>query len=98
MKLALPVLLVADMISDQPGFVTQLLVVGMSAFFVQGVAVVHGLVGVFKVSQVWLVGFYFLLVIGIPASITAVAAAGYADGWLDIRARARARFHKNRNG
>lgn len=96
--LVVPVILVVDMTSDTPGIMTQLLVVGMSAFFVQGVALVHGLVGSFKVNQAWLIGFYLLLVIAIPMSITAVAAAGYADGWLDIRARARARFNNDRNG
>ena len=86
-----PVLLVAGALSDTPGLASQLALVGMAAFFLQGVALAHGLVQAFKANQVWLVGFYVLLVIGMPASFTAVSAAGFADGWLNFRAKVRAR-------
>ncbi|HID46216.1 MAG TPA: DUF2232 domain-containing protein [Chromatiaceae bacterium] len=89
-----PVLLVAGSLSDKPGLVSQLALVGMAAFFLQGVALVHGLVQEFKANQGWLIGFYILLVIGMPASFTAVSAAGFADGWLNFRARVRARKPK----
>jgi len=84
-----PVLLLSSMTGDKPGFLAQLALVGMSAFFIQGVALVHGLVNNYKAAQGWLIGFYLLLIIGMPASFTAVSAAGYADGWLNIRAKAR---------
>ena len=84
-----PLLLLSGMLGDKPGFLAQLALVGMSAFFIQGVALVHGLVNNFKAGQFWLIGFYLLLIIGMPASFTAVSAAGYADGWLNIRAKAR---------
>ncbi len=87
--LLVPVLLLSSMLGDQPGFLALLALVGMSAFFIQGIALVHGLVNNYKAGQVWLIGFYLLLIIGMPASFTAVSAAGYADGWLNIRARAR---------
>ena len=96
--LLLPVLLLADVAGDRPGFLTQLAVVAAGAFLLQGVALVHGLVSGLKASQIWLIGFYLLLVIGIPASVMLVASAGYADGWLDFRARARARFGNKRDG
>ncbi len=89
-----PLLLVVGSLSDAPGFVSQLALVGMAAFFLQGVALVHGLVREFKGNQGWLIGFYVLLVIGMPASFTAVSAAGFADGWLNFRARVRARNPK----
>jgi len=89
-----PVLLVAGSLSEAPGLVSQLALVGMAAFFLQGVALVHGLVQEFKANQGWLIGFYLLLVIGMPASFTAVSAAGFADGWLNFRARVRARKPK----
>ncbi len=87
--LLVPVLLLSSMLGDKPGFLAQLALVGMSAFFIQGIALVHGLVNNYKAGQVWLIGFYLLLIIGMPASFTAVSAAGYADGWLNIRAKAR---------
>lgn len=86
-----PLLLLVGSLSDTPGFPLQLALVGMTAFFLQGVALVHGLVQEFKGNQGWLIGFYLLLVIGMPASFTAISAAGYADGWLNFRARVRAR-------
>ncbi|WP_456407258.1 DUF2232 domain-containing protein [Thiolapillus sp.] len=89
-----PVLLVVGGLSDKPGLASQLGLVGMAAFFLQGVALVHGLVQEFKANQGWLIGFYVLLVIGMPASFTAVSAAGFADGWLNFRARVRARKPK----
>ncbi len=89
-----PVLLVAGSLSDTPGVASQLALVGMAAFFLQGVALVHGLVQEFKANPGWLIGFYLLLVIGMPASFTAVSAAGFADGWLNFRARVRARTPK----
>ena len=87
--LLVPVLLLSGMLGDKPGFLAQLALVGMAAFFIQGVALVHGLVSNYKAGQIWLIGFYLLLIIGMPASFTAVSAAGYADGWLNIRAKAR---------
>ncbi len=95
--LLVPVLLLSSMLGE-PGFLAQLALVGMSAFFIQGVALVHGLVANYKAGQSWLIGFYLLLIIGIPASFTAVSAAGYADGWLNIRARARPGSKKKGTG
>ena len=89
-----PVMLLVGMMSGAPAMLSQLALVGMSAFFVQGVSVVHALASRSKSGQYWLIGFYLLLIIGMPASFTAVSAAGYADGWLNIRARVRPRTHK----
>jgi len=96
--LLVPVLLLSSMLGDQPGFLALLALVGMSAFFIQGIALVHGLVNNYKAGQFWLIGFYLLLIIGMPASFTAVSAAGYADGWLNIRAKARPGSKKNGTG
>ena len=89
-----PALLVLGSLAEKPGLVSQLALVGMAAFFLQGVALVHGLVKEFNANQGWLIGFYLLLVIGMPASFTAVSAAGFADGWLNFRAKVRARGSK----
>ncbi len=91
LAIAVPVLLVAGMFAGGAGPIAQLSVVGMVGFFLQGVALVHGLVGRFKAGFGWLVGFYLLLFVGMPHSFTAVSAAGFADSWLNLRARAGSR-------
>ncbi|RTZ80905.1 MAG: DUF2232 domain-containing protein [Gammaproteobacteria bacterium] len=93
-----PVLLLSGMLSEKPGFLAQGALVGMAAFFLQGVAVVHGLVARLKAGSGWLIGFYLLLVIGMPASFTLVSAAGFADGLVNFRARVRARDPKQGDG
>lgn len=74
-----------------PNVIGQLFVVGMMVFLIQGISVVHGLLAMFGGSAAWLVGFYLLLFIVMPQGMTTVAVLGYADGWLDIRARVRRR-------
>jgi hypothetical protein len=86
-----PLLLVAGMFSERPGLAAQLSVVGMMAFFIQGVSLAHSLVGRLKAGVGWLVGFYLLLFIALPHSFTAVSAAGFADSWLNFRAKVRPR-------
>ena len=86
-----PVTLVAGMLEKGPGLASQLSLVGLSAFFFQGVALVHGLVDRLQAGVGWLVGFYLMLVIGMPASFTLVSAAGFADGLVNFRARVRPR-------
>lgn len=91
--LLVPVLLVVGvlMTGGQPSLIGQLYLVGMVVFLIQGISVAHGLVAEFGGSPAWLVGLYLLLVFVAPQGATVVALAGYADGWLNFRARARAR-------
>ncbi len=88
-----PVLLLVGVIltGGEPSLVGQLYLVGMMVFTLQGVSVAHGLVAEFTASPAWLVGLYLLLIFVAPQGVTMVALVGYADGWLDFRARARAR-------
>lgn len=94
--LLVPVLLVVGvlMIGNRPTLVSQLYLVGMVVFLIQGISVAHGLVAEFGASPAWLIGLYFLLLFVAPQGATMVSVAGYADGWLDFRARARARRSK----
>lgn len=91
----LPVLMLGDLVLAEPGLLSQCALVGMAAFFIQGVALAHGLVDRTNNKPWWLIGFYFVLVAGMPASFTAVAAAGYLDGWMNIRTRVRSRKPDN---
>jgi len=83
-----PFLLVAGLLGkEEPNVMAHMLLVGMGVFFFQGVALVHGLVAKRKMAKSWLVGFYFVLFVGMPPSFTLISAAGYADGWLNFRRR-----------
>jgi len=84
-----PVLLVGGMLSGGPGIVAQLSLVAMGGFFLQGVALVHGLIAALQAGVGWLLGFYMLLLIALPHSFTVVSAVGFADGWLNFRAKVR---------
>ena len=84
-----PVLLLVALATPGPSLPGQLFVVATVPFLLQGLAMAHGLVAGSGASRGWLAGLYFVLIVGMPYSVTAVAAAGYADGWLDFRARVR---------
>ena len=75
----------------EPSLIAHLYLVGMVVFMLQGLSVAHGLIAEFGRSQAWLVGLYLLLIFVAPQGATMVSLVGYADGWLDFRARARAR-------
>jgi hypothetical protein len=59
----------------------------LSAWFMQGLALIHGMVGLLKMNSGWLLGMYILLVFALPHMLTLIAAAGFADTWFDFRAR-----------
>lgn len=88
-----PVLLILGVFvtGGEPSLMGQLYLIGMMVFLIQGISVAHALVADFGASVGWLVGLYLMLLLIAPQGATMVAVAGYADGWLDFRARARAR-------
>jgi len=87
----LPALLGLGLLGEDANIAGQFYLVGLVLFILQGLGVAHGLVAISGASPGWLFGLYFLLFVGLPHSVTALAAAGYADGWLDFRARVRGR-------
>lgn len=89
---AVPALLAGVLVQQgEPSLIGHLYLVGMVLYLVQGVAMVHGIIAIHGASPAWLLGLYFLLIFVAPQGATVVSAAGYADGWLDFRSRARAR-------
>lgn len=88
-----PVLLVGGVMlsGGKPNLLAQFYLIGMMVFLIQGISVAHGLVAEFAAPVAWLVGLYLMLFLIAPQGATMVSVAGYADGWLNFRARARAR-------
>ena len=77
----------------KPSIIGQLSLVGLSLFLLQGLSLFHSLVFSLGKKIGWLIGLYFLLLFGAPSSMTVIAVAGYADGWLNLRVK----FKKNRS-
>jgi len=71
---------------------TELLLLLAPLFFLQGVAVVHGLARTYSAGRGWLIGFYVLLALVMPHAEILVAGLGFLDVWANLRARAAARL------
>ena len=84
-----PITLLPSLLSDQgPTLLGQLYLVGTTLFLLQGLSVAHAWVHQKGESKRgWIYGLYFVLFVGLPYSVTAIAAAGFADGWLNFRAK-----------
>lgn len=67
-----------------PEYALILLVV---AWFIQGLALAHGIVGKRGSSGGWLIGIYLLLLFALPHTVIVLAMVGIADAWFDFRAR-----------
>lgn len=67
-----------------PEYALVLLVV---TWFIQGLALAHGMVGKLGSSSGWLIGIYLLLLFALPHTVIVLAMAGIADAWFDFRAR-----------
>lgn len=65
-------------------YISFLLIAG---WFLQGLAVVHGIVGLRQANAGWLIGTYALLLLAMPHVAALLALVGFADAWLDLRAR-----------
>ncbi len=65
------------------------LILGM-IYTIQGIALVHGVVGKAKLSRGWLVGFYVLMLFVLPQMVLLLCMLGIIDTWVDIRSRIRA--------
>ena len=67
-----------------PTYLTMLLLTG---WLLQGLALVHALQRRLGVSVFWLVAMYAMLLFAMPYVIGTLAIAGFADSWIDFRAR-----------
>ena len=64
-----------------------LLMLVVAACAIQGIATVHGLVGLRGGGRGWLVAMYASLFLVTPATVLVLSVAGLSDAWLDYRAR-----------
>ena len=64
-----------------------LLMLVVAACAIQGIATVHGLVGLRGGGRGWLVAMYASLFLVTPAAVLALSVAGFSDAWLDYRTR-----------
>ena len=56
-------------------------------FFLQGIALMHGLTHLQGMSSFWLVGMYVLMALALPQMFLLLATLGVVDAWADIRSR-----------
>lgn len=80
-------LVAALFVDGLPDALRYLALPAVAAFFLQGLALAHSQLAAFNAGPGWLVGIYALLVVATPYAFTALATAGYADAWMDFRAR-----------
>jgi len=77
-------LLPAGMISQVSG---EIMIVILTLFVIQGLAVVHAIVAKRKMHVVWLVALYVVPLIFLPQLIAAIGILGLIDNWTDFRRR-----------
>ncbi len=63
----------------------------VAAYFVQGLAFVHGMSALAGLKKGWLIAMYLLMIVALPNMFGLLFAAGYADAWFDFRARFQAK-------
>jgi len=68
-------------------FLRDVALVLVAAYFLQGLAVAHGVVGKTGMKGAWLLAVYLLLFLLPQVVVLITAATGYADTWVDFRAR-----------
>jgi len=66
---------------------TELAMVGLSLFFLQGLAVLHELSRRTGRPMLWLGGAYVVLVLALPQMLAVLTALGVLDNFVDLRAR-----------
>ncbi|MFO8153941.1 DUF2232 domain-containing protein [Thioalkalivibrio sp.] len=94
LAVAVVVLALFGQLADQPLALELAFILGV-VFFLQGLAVMHGLTHAQGMSSFWLVGMYVLLVLALPQMFLLIAALGAIDGVARLRERFPAR---GRNG
>lgn len=87
-KMALPMLLVLGFAligsGDTALMATDLLLVGLTLYMIQGLSLAHGAAAKFDAHMAWLVALYSLMLVAPPQVGVLLAAAGFASTWLNF--------------
>lgn len=84
---ALVVVLVLSLVDGVAAVANDIAMVGVAMYLFQGLALVHRMVAAFHAHALWLVGLYVVMVLVAPQMVLLLSAMGFADTWLDFRAR-----------
>lgn len=68
---------------------TELLIIALSLYVVQGLAMIHAIVAIKQLHIAWLVGLYLVAFVVLPQLMALVALLGLIDTWVDFRQRIR---------
>lgn len=66
---------------------TEIMIVALSLFIIQGFAMVHAIVASRNMHVAWLVGLYLVSMFVLPQLLVLVALLGLIDTWADLRRR-----------
>jgi len=72
---------------EAPAVLAYLALLLLAILFIQGLAVIHGILGKAGAGMVWLVGLYLLLILVPPQAVMVLATVGLLDIWIDFRSR-----------
>lgn len=69
------------------GVATEVMIVVLSLYVVQGLAMIHAIIAMKKLHVAWLIALYLVAFFVLPQLMALVALAGLIDTWVDFRQR-----------
>ena len=78
-------LLIAGLTSSD--LVTMLVLVFLSVYLIQGMALIHGIIAIKGLNKSWLLGFYLMMFLLPHLVLMPMAVFGLTDAWIDFRKR-----------
>lgn len=76
--------------------ITELAMVSLALFFLQGIAIVHNIARKMKNPIMWLVGFYAIFLLALLQTLAGICALGVIDTFADFRSRVQGIQHRDR--
>lgn len=72
-------------LGEPPSWLTAVAALMIAAYFLQGLAVAHGLLKRMNANVAWIMGIYVMLFIALPYVMAALAVTGFTDAWMNFR-------------
>jgi len=88
--------LVMNWLVSEIGVPTYLVMLLLAGWFIQGISLAHAVQTRLGANILWLVAMYVLLIFAMPYMVGALAIAGFADSWVDFRARLGSASHSGK--